>query len=72
MVQDHPQLQAGGRWAQVDSPAGPVPALLPPGMTREEARMEGIPALGEHTAARLAELGLSPGDIDRLRAAGAV
>ena len=27
----HPQLKARGRWREVGSPAGPVPALLPPG-----------------------------------------
>ena len=26
----HPQLAARGRWSRVDSPAGPIPALLPP------------------------------------------
>ncbi|MBK7655970.1 MAG: CoA transferase, partial [Betaproteobacteria bacterium] len=27
----HPQLQARGRWTEIDSPAGKLPALLPPG-----------------------------------------
>ncbi|HLR13338.1 MAG TPA: CoA transferase, partial [Burkholderiaceae bacterium] len=60
---DHPQLQARGRWTQVDSPAGPLPALLPPGIAGpERARMDAIPALGEHTDAILAELGIAVPD----------
>lgn len=55
----HPQLAARGRWVDVSSPIGPIPALLPPG--RPDARMDAIPALGEHTDAILAELGLAPG-----------
>lgn len=52
----HPQLAARSRWTQIATPAGPIPAMLPPGMT--DARMDPVPALGEHTAAILAELGL--------------
>ena len=55
----HPQLQARGRWREVDTPAGPLPALLPPGSWDEgDPRMDAVPALGEHTDAILAELGL--------------
>lgn len=54
-VWGHPQLAARARWTQVDTPAGPIPALLPPG--RDEARMDPVPAPGEHTAKILAELG---------------
>jgi len=54
-VWGHRQLAARGRWTEVGSPAGPIPALLPPGQT--EARMDPVPAPGEHTAAILAELG---------------
>ncbi|WP_322997668.1 CaiB/BaiF CoA-transferase family protein [Castellaniella sp.] len=58
----HPQLQARGRWTTVDSPAGPLPALLPPGIgDLAQTRMGAIPALGEHTQAILQELGF-PGD----------
>jgi len=50
---------------------GDVRSLLPPiGLTGSEARMDPVPALGQHTTAVLAELGHSPADIDRLRAAG--
>jgi crotonobetainyl-CoA:carnitine CoA-transferase CaiB-like acyl-CoA transferase len=54
----HPQLQARDRWTQVDSPAGPLPALLPPGkQTAFDYRMAAIPRVGEHTEAILKELG---------------
>ncbi len=54
----HPQLIARDRWTTVDTPAGPVPALQPPGMGGDHpARMGPVPALGEHTAAILRELG---------------
>ncbi|MDF3887035.1 MULTISPECIES: CaiB/BaiF CoA transferase family protein [Cupriavidus] len=66
----HPQLAARGRWRQVDTPAGPVPALLPPGV--QEARMDPVPAVGEHTDAVLAELGLTPAQVAALHGAGAV
>ena len=69
----HPQLQARGRWATVGSPAGALSMLKPPfNLDGMEARMEPIPALGEHTAAILAELGYREAEISRLRAEGAV
>ena len=53
----HPQLRERGRWRTVDSPAGPIPALLPPGRNnRFENRMDAVPAVGEHTQAILREL----------------
>jgi itaconate CoA-transferase len=56
----HPQLQARGRWTEIDSPAGKLPALLPPGSWQHGApRMDSVPALGQHTDAILAELGYS-------------
>lgn len=69
----HPQLQARGRWRQMGTPAGPVPALLPPGGTDTyEPRMDPVPALGEHTEAILGELGYTAAEIAALRAAGAI
>ncbi|WP_292937992.1 CaiB/BaiF CoA-transferase family protein [Noviherbaspirillum sp.] len=54
----HPQLKARQRWVEVDTPAGKIPALLPPGVPDAyEPRMDAVPALGEHTEAILAELG---------------
>jgi len=68
----HPQLKARRRWREVGSPVGMLPALLPPGRWDEEPRMDPVPALGEHTDAILAELGLDAAAIRALRAAEAV
>jgi itaconate CoA-transferase len=54
----HPQLKARERWRKVGSPAGEIPALLPPGRNKSfEYRMDAVPAVGEHTEAILRELG---------------
>jgi itaconate CoA-transferase len=53
----HSQLQARGRWRDIETPAGPVPALLPPGQT--EAVMGPIPRVGQHNQSILAELGMA-------------
>jgi len=69
----HPQLAARQRWHEVDTPAGPVPALLPPGRSnRYTPRMDAIPSVGEHTEAILLELGYSREDIANMRAARAI
>jgi crotonobetainyl-CoA:carnitine CoA-transferase CaiB-like acyl-CoA transferase len=45
------------------SPAGPLPALLPPGrQSAFDYRMDAIPRVGEHTKAILKELGLKDAD----------
>ncbi len=46
----HPQLAQRDRWRTVDTPAGPVAALLPPVTLTGTAapRMDPVPALGEH------------------------
>ena len=55
----HPQLAARGRWVEVDSPAGSIPALVPPhNLLHSPPRMGAVPALGQHTQEILAELGL--------------
>jgi crotonobetainyl-CoA:carnitine CoA-transferase CaiB-like acyl-CoA transferase len=57
---EHPQLEARGRWAEVDSPVGPLRTLIPPAtLDGDEPVMGRIPEPGEHTAAVLAELGIS-------------
>jgi crotonobetainyl-CoA:carnitine CoA-transferase CaiB-like acyl-CoA transferase len=57
-VAAHPQLAARQRWATVDSPGGPIPALLPPhNLQHAPPRMGAVPALGEHSAEIRAELG---------------
>jgi crotonobetainyl-CoA:carnitine CoA-transferase CaiB-like acyl-CoA transferase len=56
-VAGHPQLAARERWTRLDSFAGPLPALLPPHTLADAPPSMGrVPALGEHTAAVLAEL----------------
>lgn len=70
---DHPQMQARRRFVEIDSPAGPLPALRPPGPSdRFEPRMGAVPALGEHSAAILREIGYAEDDIGRLRAEHAI
>jgi itaconate CoA-transferase len=72
-VWQHPQLKARARWTEIGSPAGPIPALFPPGVTDSYTpRMDPVPSLGQHTDGILAELGCSGGDIARLREAGAI
>ena len=53
------QLQARERWTTVNSPAGELPALLPPGkQSAFDYRMDAVPKVGEHTEAILKELGI--------------
>jgi itaconate CoA-transferase len=69
-VWEHAQLEARKRWAEVDTPNGTILALRPPGVPESfNARMDPIPAVGEHTAAILDEIGYSESEIARLRAA---
>ncbi|MGX7000117.1 CaiB/BaiF CoA transferase family protein [Caballeronia sp. KNU42] len=72
-VWSHPQLQERNRWVTVDSPAGKIPALLPPGISNAiEVRLDAVPALGQHTDALLSELGFSTDAIRALREAAIV
>ncbi|UTL93309.1 CaiB/BaiF CoA transferase family protein [Pseudomonas fluorescens] len=72
-VWQHPQLQARDSWREVDSPAGKLPSLLPPGRNAAfTPRMDAVPALGQHTASILAELGLSAEQRASLAAGGVV
>jgi crotonobetainyl-CoA:carnitine CoA-transferase CaiB-like acyl-CoA transferase len=49
---EHPQLVARGRWREVGTPSGPVPALLPPAVADGwPVRSGAVPALGAHTNA---------------------
>ncbi|KRC12871.1 CaiB/BaiF CoA-transferase family protein [Acidovorax sp. Root217] len=69
----HPQLQARGRVQQVDTPEGPLDALLPPGAHSSfDYRMDPIPAVGEHTEAILRSLGRGEGHLAALRASKAI
>lgn len=72
-VWDHPQLQARDRWRDVETPAGTVPGLIPPGSNSAfEPRMDAVPGLGQHTEQVLRELGLGTDRIEQMRAAGAI
>lgn len=62
-VWQHVQFQARDRWREVDTPAGRIPALLPPGGIGTEPRMDAVPALGAHSSDLLTELGYSADDI---------
>lgn len=56
---EHPQLKARGRWTEVDTPEGRIPALLPAGAKDEGmVRMGKIPSVGEHNNKILKELGM--------------
>ncbi|MBC7514240.1 MAG: CoA transferase [Herminiimonas sp.] len=64
----HAQLRARERWVEVDSPVGPLPALLPPGTPNTYLpRMDAVPALGQHTDAILTELGFDSVAVTALR-----
>ncbi len=69
----HPQLKARDRWRDVETPAGRIPALLPPGSWQHGApRMDAVPALGQHTDAILSQYGYSAERISALREQGVV
>ncbi|MFZ0211698.1 MAG: CaiB/BaiF CoA-transferase family protein [Candidatus Acidiferrales bacterium] len=58
-VMRHAQLAARNRWTMVDSPAGPIPALVPPhNLAHARPHIGAVPELGEHTQEILAEIGL--------------
>jgi formyl-CoA transferase len=74
-ISDHPQVVASGALVTSVHPAlGRIREPRPP--VRFAATPAAIarpaPSLGEHTSEVLAELGLSPNEIDELRASGVV
>jgi itaconate CoA-transferase len=69
----HPQLQARDVWRQIDSPAGPLRAMIPPAHNDDiEPVMKPVPALGEHRDAILRELGFDRDTIARWQQEGVV
>jgi crotonobetainyl-CoA:carnitine CoA-transferase CaiB-like acyl-CoA transferase len=57
----------------VESPAGPVPALIPPAdIEGVEPVMGAIPALGQHTDDVLTELGFDAAAVSAWRAHGVI
>jgi itaconate CoA-transferase len=72
-VWNHAQLKARSRWRNVGSPVGMIPAPLPPAtFSGIEARMDSIPAVGEHTERILAEIGYRAEQIAALKTASAI
>ncbi|MGA5360397.1 CaiB/BaiF CoA transferase family protein [Streptomyces purpurascens] len=70
---DHPVLAGRGRWTEVAVPGATVEALLPPAdLAGLPARMDPVPAVGEHTRAILTELGRTDEEVAALRADGVV
>ncbi|WP_328890739.1 CaiB/BaiF CoA transferase family protein [Streptomyces sp. NBC_00316] len=70
---EHPVLAGRDRWRDVDTPGGPVRALLPPAtISGLSPRMDPVPAVGEHTDDVLRGLGYDEPAISALRADGAV
>lgn len=69
----HPQLSDRDRWRRIDTPAGPIPSLLPPPVIAGyDPPMGAVPGLGEHTEKVLGELGFADTDITVLRECGTI
>ncbi len=69
----HPQLAGRASWREIDSPVGPIPALIPPvRMDDVEPRMAAIPALGQHSESVLKELGFDNLTIERWKQEGVI
>lgn len=69
----HPQRNSRNRWRDVDSPGGPLRALIPPvDIAGVEPIMRAVPALGEHTDAILGELGFDSDTIGAWRREGTI
>jgi len=72
-VWDHEQLGARGRWTKVQTPAGEIPALYPPGVNPSEEPLMGcVPTLGQHSESILNELGFDESQIVAMRETGVI
>jgi itaconate CoA-transferase len=70
---EHPQLQTRNRWAEVDSPVGPLQMLVPPvTLENTEPVLNAVPALGANTDAILKELNFDAETIAQWRTAGVI
>jgi itaconate CoA-transferase len=69
----HPQLTARNRWRTIQSPVGPLPALIPPAdLEGVDVTMAAIPAVGQHTEDILDELGFDRSTVAMWRAGGVI
>ena len=70
---EHPQLEARGRWHEVQTPGGLIRALVPPATIEGASPVMGpVPALGADTDAVLAELGFDDRAVAAWHDAGVV
>ncbi len=70
---NHVQFAERDRWRTVQTPNGPLQAMLPPFTFSDfEAAMGDVPSLGQHTEEILGEIGFSAERIAAMRAAGAI
>jgi itaconate CoA-transferase len=70
---NHLQLKSRNRWTEIETPVGPIPALVPPGApSAYSPRMDAIPSLGQHTESILLELGYSNEAIANFRSENVV
>ncbi|MFW0794900.1 CaiB/BaiF CoA-transferase family protein [Gordonia sp. CPCC 205515] len=67
---EHPVLEGRDRWRTVETERGSIRALLPPIQLGAEPRMDAVPALGAHSAAIAAELGLGEETVAQMLADG--
>lgn len=69
----HPQLRARRRWRTVESPVGPLRALIPPAtLDGLDPVMGAVPTIGQHTRDILREVGFDDETIDGWRKSGVV
>ncbi len=69
----HDQLRARNRWRSIATESGDFDALLPPAtLDGVDAAMGGVPSLGQHTDAVLAELGYDAATMNQMRATRAI
>ncbi len=72
-VWNHPQLHALRRFVEVETPAGLITALQPPGHSSAyDSKLSAVPALGQHTDVVLKGLGYSGAEIAEFRSALAI
>jgi len=72
-VWSHEQFKSRNRWTTVQTPAGEMPALIPPGSwSKGQPRMGAVPEVGQHTDSILTELGKTKLQINEMRSRRAI